>query len=385
LIQRTIKLTWLLFLTVAFTFSVTTCFAQTSNRTELKIPDIPGYKTLKCDFHTHTVFSDGEVWPTVRVEEAWREGLDAIAITDHIEYLPYKNDIPPQHNRSYEIAKPLADKLGIILIKGIEITKSMPPGHFNAIFIEDANLLESDDWRKAIKAANDQGAFVMWNHPGWDAQAPNGAKWWDEHTELYEKGWFKGIEIVNFHSYYPTVYQWALDKNLTILGNSDVHPPTNLAFNLSNGEHRPMTLVFAENKSEKAIKDALINKRTAVYFNELLMGEEKYLEPIVEQAIEILNPTVSIKGTGWATVQIQNRSDLLLELVSEMEIENISIPDAIKLAPDKTTLFSFRGKSKNFSGKKKIEIPYIVKNLLVAPEKGLPIVLNIEVDFIPEK
>ena len=25
----------------------------------------------------HTVFSDGVVWPSVRVEEAWREGLDA--------------------------------------------------------------------------------------------------------------------------------------------------------------------------------------------------------------------------------------------------------------------------------------------------------------------
>ena len=27
----------------------------------------------------HTVFSDGTVWPTVRVTEAWEEGLDAMA------------------------------------------------------------------------------------------------------------------------------------------------------------------------------------------------------------------------------------------------------------------------------------------------------------------
>ena len=53
-------------------------------RTAVNIPDVPGYVTLKCDFHIHTVFSDGYVWPTVRADEAWREGLDAIAITDHI-------------------------------------------------------------------------------------------------------------------------------------------------------------------------------------------------------------------------------------------------------------------------------------------------------------
>lgn len=52
---------------------------------DIKIPDILGYKTLKCDLHLHTVFSDGTVWPAERVEEAWRKGLDAVAITDHIE------------------------------------------------------------------------------------------------------------------------------------------------------------------------------------------------------------------------------------------------------------------------------------------------------------
>ena len=41
-------------------------------RHEIHFPNLPGYQTLKCDLHMHTVFSDGEVWPTVRVREAWR-------------------------------------------------------------------------------------------------------------------------------------------------------------------------------------------------------------------------------------------------------------------------------------------------------------------------
>ena len=30
-------------------------------RENLMIPDVNGYKVLKCDFHMHTVFSDGRV------------------------------------------------------------------------------------------------------------------------------------------------------------------------------------------------------------------------------------------------------------------------------------------------------------------------------------
>ena len=108
-------------------------FSQT--RGNIVIPDLKEYITLKCDFHTHTVFSDGYVWPTVRISEAYRDGLDVIAITDHIEYRPFKNEVVASHNRSVEIAKATADRLGIILIKGSEITRQMPPGHHNAIFL----------------------------------------------------------------------------------------------------------------------------------------------------------------------------------------------------------------------------------------------------------
>ncbi len=93
-------------LTICISFSLLSLSAQKEGtivmddvvrqhyRQEILIPNIPGYITLKCDFHMHTVFSDGVVWPTVRVSEAWEDGLDAIAITDHIEGHPRK--IPGQ-------------------------------------------------------------------------------------------------------------------------------------------------------------------------------------------------------------------------------------------------------------------------------------------------
>ena len=104
-------------------------------------PDIPGYKTLKCDLHQHTVFSDGSVWPTIRVNEALKDNLDAIAVTEHLEYQPHEHDIPhPDRNRAYEIEIDTGEK-NLIIINGSEITRSMPPGHTNAIFLNNVNKL----------------------------------------------------------------------------------------------------------------------------------------------------------------------------------------------------------------------------------------------------
>lgn len=250
-------------------------------------PDILNYETLVCDFHMHTVFSDGLVWPKVRVNEAVNEGLDAIAISEHLEYMPYNSWLKGDHNTSYEIARPLAEKKGLILIRAAEITKSMPPGHFNFLFIENANAIDSIDWENAIAQAKEQGAFIMWNHPGW-WQEDEIPIWYEEHSWLLLNGLMDGIEIVNENSYYPLAHQWAIDSGLTILGNSDIHDPVDYFFDKSKGEHRPVTLVFAKERSEEGIREALDNKRTAIYYKNSLIGNEKYLEALFLHSIDII-------------------------------------------------------------------------------------------------
>ncbi|MDX1409595.1 MAG: hypothetical protein R3330_15715, partial [Saprospiraceae bacterium] len=108
----------------------------------IEFPDVPGYLTLVCDFHQHTVFSDGSVWPDIRIQEAARDSVDAISLTEHIEYQPRKADLPnPDRNRSFELARLYARPYDLIVINGSEITRDMPPGHHNAIFVQDANKL----------------------------------------------------------------------------------------------------------------------------------------------------------------------------------------------------------------------------------------------------
>jgi hypothetical protein len=328
-------------------------------RREIKIPDILDYKTLKCDLHMHTVFSDGQVWPTVRVDEAWRQGLDAISITDHIEYQPHKKDVPTNHSRPYEIAYSRAKEKNILLIRGAEITRDTPPGHFNAIFLTDIRPLDTKDLVDAIKAADKQGSFVFWNHPGWK---PEHKGWFDIHTELYENKLLHGIEVANGDSYYPDGHKWCLEKNLTIMGNSDVHQPF-IDDETSPENHRTMTLVFAKEKSPEALKDALVKGRTAVWYKNQLIGKTKYLDAIFGAAVQIMNPHHREGNSVW--FEVRNCSDISMELekVGSNRNEVLVLP-ANAVTVMKTRIDRETGKAK---------LSYNVKNFLVAPDKGLPV------------
>ncbi len=250
----------------------------------LYFPDIEGYMTLKCDFHMHTAFSDGQVWPDYRVTEAIMDGLDVIAITDHIEYTPHEDYINGDFNTGYKIAKKEGDKHGVMVIKGAEITRSMPPGHLNAIFITDANKLDTEDVMDAVEEAHNQGAFIFWNHPCWDAQQPDTVVWFDIHTEMYEKGFIDGIEVVNFSDFCPEAWQWAKEKNLTILSNSDMHSTTQMSTFV---EHRPITLVFAKEFTQESVREALDNKLTALFYNNTIYGDESLISQVLISSLVI--------------------------------------------------------------------------------------------------
>jgi 3',5'-nucleoside bisphosphate phosphatase len=289
------------------------------NRT-IEFPDIPGYLTLKCDFHMHTVLSDGYVWPSIRVEEALRDGLDAISLTEHLEYQPHRADIPhPDRNRSLELAQQAARGKELIIIHGAEITRSMPPGHANAIFLEDANALNRNDVMEVFQEAKRQGAFVFWNHPNWTAQRPDGmATLTDMHRQLMDEGLITGIEIVNEDTYSEEALQIALDHNLTLMGCSDIHGLIDWHFDVPAGGHRPVTLVFARERTGESVKEALQARRTAVWFDNTLVGREEFLVPLLESSLEVerkgsspVQPVV-IRNNSDATLILENRSDFTL-------------------------------------------------------------------------
>ena len=339
------------------------CWGQAQDKS-LSIPDLDNYKTLKCDFHMHTVFSDGLVWPTVRVDEAYAEGLDAIALTEHIEYRPHKQDIKADHNRSYEIIEKYAADKGVILIKGSEITRNMAPGHHNAIFLQDSNPLETPEYIDAFKAAKSQGAFIFWNHPGWDAQQPEETRWWDVHTQLYDGGYMQGIEVANGASYYPEAHQWCLDKKLTMMGTSDIHQPIQTAIDFARGEHRTITLVFAKERTAEGIREALDNRRTAVFCQEKVIGEEPWLKDLFKNAVSIEKVD---KNGNSVRFTIRNNSDLTFFLKKTAHDPNCTYFRDYRIAPQSLNSITVRLAEPVSSG----AIDFEVTNLLVKPGKGL--------------
>ena len=158
----------------------------------------------------------------------------------------------------------------------------MPPGHANAIFLDDVNPVDQEDPKDAYRQAAAQEAFTFWNHPAWLGQRPTGmAELTDLHRELIAEGLLHGIEVVNMHDYSEEALAIAIENNLTILGTSDIHSLVAWEFEHGHFGHRPITLVFAEERTAQGIHQALRAGRTTVWFRNTLIGLEQHLKPLV--------------------------------------------------------------------------------------------------------
>jgi hypothetical protein len=73
-----------------------------------------------------------------------------------------------------------------------------------------------------------------------------------------------------------------------------------------------------------------------------------------------------------------------LELAADGTPKEITASDWIMLEKDKTVMLAISGKDKTHTGTEKIKIPYKVKNLLVGPDEGLHVELEVNVKFIGE-
>ncbi len=287
---------------------------------EITIPDTAGFKVLKGDFHIHTLFSDGSVMPTDRVVEAVQNGLDVIAMTDHIEYRPnfsktgkWKliDEQANDYNLPYKIAKPEADKRNLLLIPGTEITKSfMPPGHFNALFAKDVNEIAAvqDDWKKMLRVAADQGCFLLWNHPGWEAPKSGGIEpnatlqFTKIYEELQKEGLMHGIEVFNCVEQYPVVSDWCNERDLAIFANSDIHPSELNMYGLKNPA-RPITLVLAKERTIESVREAMFARRTIAWAANILWGRKQWMA-------ELFKASVEIKTITPGRMELTNKSSL---------------------------------------------------------------------------
>ena len=355
--------------------------AQVETRDPLPVPDLPGYRTLKGDFHLHTVFSDGMVWPTVRVMEAWRDGLDVIALTEHLEYRPHVKDVATPVNRAYEIAKPLADDLGIVLVRGVEITKPASPAapdgataHFNALFVTDADALHVPDLLDALRKARAQGAFIFWNHPGF--RVPK-AEWFPAIAAAHEQQLFDGIELVNGPLFYPEAFPWIDEKRLTILATSDAHEPIPPR---ERAGLRPITLLFAKTADAAGVREALASRRTAAWMGGDLWGAEAHLRDLWAASVRI-QPKRVRAGT-FALLRAQNPSALSFRYVVRKAPAWFLLEPAT-IQPRGESLLRARIARDAPAGRAAVEIVVELINVHAAP--GRNVVARVPIDITVER
>ena len=358
----------------------------------IQFPDTSNYKTIVLDPHTHSVFSDGYVWPCIRVEEALRDGLDALAITEHLEWQPHLADIPhPDRNRSYEVAVSAIEESELIVIAGVEVTREVPHGHINALFISDANKMFANftpedpkdidgyydttgEWpaQNAVDAANAQGAFLFWNHSWWDDEIPSFIPQAGEFQITNAKNnLLHGIEIVNTNSYSKEAFQIALDLQLTLMGSSDVHELIDWDYDVAEGGHRPVTLVLATERSEESIREALFEGRTVVWFKNTLFGYEPHMAELLQASLTVSSSYYTGK-LNVLVLEVENHSD------SDFQLKNISgysffgTNDTIAIPQHQITQIGV----KTGTRVEKVSLEFEVQNALVKPGKYATIVLS---------
>lgn len=369
-------MTKLLSLITLFGLVAASAHTNLDSTRKLQFPDVPGYKTLKCDLHMHTVFSDGNVWPSIRVEEALKDNLDAISITDHLERLYHGDDIPmPDRNRSHEVAVEAAKGTGLIVIQGTEITRSMPPGHANAIFLSDTNKVLVDEPIDAYKAAKAQGGFIFWNHPTWIGQDYDAvAELMPMHEQLIADGLLEGIEVVNEDTYSDEALQIALDHNLTILGTSDIHGLIDWQYKVPAGGHRPLTLVFAKERSAEGIKEALDARRTVALIEDSLIGRQEHVVPLVEASL-VPHKAVYRKDSSVLAVTVRNATSVSYTLQNTSLYNFYTHTDVVTIPAMADTTIQV----KTLERMEEVELRFRALNVVTAPDEHPEITIPISV------
>lgn len=303
-------------------------------RKEIILPQVRGLNIYKADLHTHTIFSDAHVTPEYRVQEAWRDGLDAIAITEHTEYRGYeqtmidfldgylpdgtkavntnlldkgpeKGGIKVDLNLPTRLAEKAAERYGITVVPGMEISRTPETiGHYNAIFTTDNNTIYHPDCYESFRRAKAQGALVVHNHPGWRRPSMEIGPF---EQKAYDEGLIDGIETFNSADLYPQAIDRAKKYGFFMVGATDAHISIARDY-LMHTPIRNMTLIFAKDKSLASLREALLDGRAIAYGWGTLSGEESLLKDLFKASMQTRVERTDANGTR--TVAITNMTSI---------------------------------------------------------------------------
>lgn len=137
---------------------------------------------LLCDFHIHTRYSDGSVALRKTIDLFGQAGFDVIAITDHVvngktaygkianrfKFSVREDNFNAYLNHILEESQRAWDKYGLVVLPGVEITKSSLSSDQSAhVLLIDIKTFVSATWdfEKIFLEAKKQDALIIACHP----------------------------------------------------------------------------------------------------------------------------------------------------------------------------------------------------------------------------
>uniref|UniRef100_UPI004056EC1A PHP domain-containing protein n=1 Tax=Alistipes sp. TaxID=1872444 RepID=UPI004056EC1A len=287
-------------------------------RKEIILPTVNGYNLYTADLHVHSTYSDGTMKMTARIDEAWRDGFDIMAATDHMRIRVEKDkegQTTPDSvkaKRGAKTAKSVSDAVkagenfGMLIIPGVELTgNARTLGHFNALFTTDNKTIYDYDPIQNIRNARAQGALIMHNHPGWRHATLERTKF---EEQVYAEKLVDGVEIMNGYCFYPRAIEEAKNRKWFMTATTDVHATTAQIYG-ANDQLRNMTIVFAKDLTLKDVREALEARRTLAYSFGVLAGEENLLKDFFEASVETKKLSVNKKKKSQR-VQLTNKTSI---------------------------------------------------------------------------
>lgn len=345
---------------------VPTKTSQPVERREFILPKVNGLTLYKADLHLHTIYSDAETTPEYRCKEAWIDGLDIIAITDHIEYRRHEphfleflagygkkkavnhnvirkpaneKGIKADLNYSVARAQKEAPKYNILVIPGAEITREpVEIGHYNALFTVDNNKLYTADPLEALRKAKEQGALVQHNHPGWRRTSCDKTEF---EVKAYNEGLIDGVEVANGGQFYPKIISRAMDENLYVASNTDMHNTSHNDY-ICRGVNRNMTFILSDECTLEKIKEALVKHQTIAYTGGELIASEDLLVALFNASVQF--NVIATDSKGKRTIALYNPTSL------EFTIQTSAKAKQLTLRPFQTmTMTVDKGKKLSFN------------------------------------
>jgi hypothetical protein len=195
-----------------------------------------GTRPLLCEFHAHTIWSDGELSLGAVIDLYGRAGFDVLCVTDHV--LRGDDPWPLRHGRPCVDASNVGAYLaeiererarafsayGLLLVPGFELTyNDSDPDHAgHAVAVGLHSLVAMDDGpAAAMETARAAGAAILAAHPhdfGPTAAVPFPTCYFTRHWQEL-RGLFDRVELFNGRQ----LFSWVAEAGLPGVACGDLH------------------------------------------------------------------------------------------------------------------------------------------------------------------